>query len=522
MTVPLTREFVDQVSKTGDGRCLSAEGTAIRIYPHSPQPCGDAVLFLFRDGGGRQLGCVCPSRPEGPDGMESRAVTNLTDGSSFLAGPLSRENGALLRSVFAWTSPTRIGSGRSFGLGDRLGLAGPAHLRAIRGTGLFPVLAQQSIRELERTSRSPQEVMDCATFAAFQEGYTDGFAADGDHLKTTADIDRVLAVGFNFFTFDPGDHVDNDADRLDTAELSQRLDRIPWERLATTGKSFLERYADRPFRLADGSTVVGSRMEVRRAAVKYGRVLAQLRSMFEHLSRRASPGSYDVEISVDETEAVTTPFEHFLLMSELGRLGVRVDSLAPRFVGRFEKGVDFRGDLGEFASQFARHVAVRDTFGGYRLSLHSGSDKFSVYPVFARLGGDRIHVKTAGTSYLEALRALIRIDPALFREIFEFSRTRYTEARASYHVSADLSRMPATPPEDPEVCDEELRTNDDLRQVLHVAFGDVLTARGKDGTTRFKSRLLAALDSNEEIHYRCLEEHFARHLEPFAEVEREE
>lgn len=519
MTAPLTREFVENVSRAGDGRCLSAEGTAIRIYPDSPQSCGASVLFLFRNGGGRQLGCLGPSRSKGPDGLESRTVTDLADGARFLAGPLSSANAAFLRSTLPSTSPIRIGAGRSFGLGDRLGLAGPAHLRAIQGTGLFPVLAQQSIRELERTSRSPQEVMDCATFAAFQEGYAEGFAADGDHLKTTADIDRVLASGFTFFTFDPGDHVDNDADHLEPAELSRRLQGLPWDRLEITGDSFAAEYADRPFRLVDGSSLKGTRIEVLRAAVKYGRVLVQLRSMFEHLARHASPESYDVEISVDETEAVTTPFEHFLLMSELDRLGIRVDSLAPRFVGRFEKGVDYRGDLGEFESQFSRHVAVRDTFGGYRLSLHSGSDKFSIYPVFARLGGERIHVKTAGTSYLEALRALIRIDPTLFREIFQFSRTRYSDARASYHVSADLSRVPQAPPRDPEDCDEALRTNDDLRQVLHVAFGDVLTARDAEGAPRFKSHLLAALDSNEEMHYRCLEEHFARHFEPFERVE---
>ncbi len=513
MTVPLTRAFVERVAQTGDGFCLPPEGEAIRIYPSSPQPCGDSLLFLFRTGEGRQLGCVTPSRSKAPEGMERRTEVGLADGSLFLAGPLSHENAGFLRSAIPSTSAIRIGSGPSFGLGDRLGLAGPAHLRAIRGTGLFPVLAQQSIRELERTARSPEEVMDCASFAAFAEGYADGFAADGDHLKTTADIDRVLAAGFTFFTFDPGDHVDNDADHLEVTELSRRLNGLPWDRLETTRDSLLRKYADRPFRLADGSSLQGTRTDVQRATVKYGRVVAQLRSMFEHLSRHAAPDSYDVEISVDETEAVTTPFEHFLLISEFGRLGIRVDSLAPRFVGRFEKGVDFRGDLNEFGSQFARHVAVRDTFGGYRLSLHSGSDKFSIYPLFARLGGERIHVKTAGTSYLEALRALIQIDSTLFREIFEFSRGCYAEARASYHVSADLSRVPATPAEDPQACDEELRTNEDVRQVLHVAFGDVLTNRCPDGTTRFRKRLLAALESQEETHFRCLEEHFERHFE---------
>ena len=515
MSTPLTRDFIEQIPSTGEVDCIADKGSPIRIYPRSPLCCGGSILFVYRGLEGRRIASLSPARERAPQGLEAEASSTLADGSHFASGPLSHGNAEFLREAAPFTAPSRVGPRRSFGLGDRLGLAGPAHLRSIEGTGLFPVLAQQSIRELERTSRTPEEVLDCATFSVFQESHQQGFAADGDHLKTTGDIDRVLNAGYTFFTFDPGDLVDNDADHLDGPELGRRLDSLPWGGLERTAESFLQEYRERSFSLPGGFQVKGLPLAAERAAVKYGRVLVQLRSLFEHLARRRAAGSFQVEISVDETDAVTSPFEHFLLMSELRRLRIQVDSLAPRFVGRFEKGIDFRGDLGEFEAQFSEHVAVRDAFGGYRLSLHSGSDKFSVYPIFARLGGDQVHVKTAGTSYLEALRALIRIDAPLFRSIFAFSRDRYADARASYHVSADLSRVPEAAPDDPEVSDRLLSTNDDLRQVLHVAFGDVLTHRGPDGNDVFKSRLLAALDSGEATHFACLEEHFARHIAPF-------
>ena len=128
---------------------------------------------------------------------------------------------------------------------------------------------------------------------------------------------------------------------------------------------------------------------------------------------------------------------------ELARLGVHWVSLAPRYIGRFEKGVDYIGDLAAFEADFALHAAIARRFGPYKLSLHSGSDKFSVYPIAMAQTRGLVHLKTAGTSYLEALRTIAALDPALFREIYVFARGRYPTDRASYHVSADLAKAPA-------------------------------------------------------------------------------
>jgi hypothetical protein len=190
-------------------------------------------------------------------------------------------------------------------------------------------------------------------------------------------------------------------------------------------------------------------------------------------------------------------------------------SLAPRYIGHFEKGVDYIGDLARFEEDFAGHVAVARTLGPYKLSLHSGSDKFSIYPIAARLAGDLVHLKTAGTSYLEALRAIARVDPALFREILAYAIAHYETDRASYHVSARQERMPDLA----ALADADLEgvlDQFDARQALHVTFGSVLTARDELDRELFRKRLYAALDAHEEAHYATLETHIARHLTPFS------
>src|SRR5207249_7179380 len=122
-----------------------------------------------------------------------------------------------------------------------------------------------------------------------------------------------------------------------------------------------------------------------------------------------------------------------------------VVSLAPRFVGDFEKGIDYRGDLKHFEASLREHIAIARYCGPYKLSIHSGSDKFSIYPILGRVCGDLLHVKTAGTSYLEALRVVVRRDATLFGEIAGFCHGRFAADRASYHIStteADIARLP--------------------------------------------------------------------------------
>jgi len=216
---------------------------------------------------------------------------------------------------------------------------------------------------------------------------------------------------------------------------------------------------------------------------------------------------FDFEVSVDETDTPTSLQEHIYIATELQRLGVVWHSLAPRYVGRFEKGVDYIGDLDALDANLAGHAAIMRRFGPYKLSLHSGSDKFTVYPLAVKHAEGFVHLKTAGTSYLEALRVWAQVDPAAFREVLDFSRARYDSDRATYHVSADLARVP---PDDALTDDElpGLLDQFDARQVLHVTFGSVLD--------RYGDQLHAMIAANESTYHAALKRHFVRHITPFA------
>jgi hypothetical protein len=237
----------------------------------------------------------------------------------------------------------------------------------------------------------------------------------------------------------------------------------------------------------------------------YGRALAHALKIYRRLVEETKGFPVDFEISVDETAHPTTPATHYLIARELSRLGVRWTSLALRLTGRFEKGVDFIGNREELDRSLQQHAAVLKAFESYKISLHSGSDKFSVYPLLARHAGDRVHVKTAGTSYLEALRVLADKEPDLFRKIYQFSRQIYPQARATYHVSAQTDRAPRDVPEEalPLLLDHF-----DARQILHVAYGEVLDS--------FGSRLMTALTRHRQAYTCGLEGHFQRHLAPFS------
>lgn len=492
------------------------------VYPQSVTPHDKALFFAVRRSGTKRLGILTLDEvPRDFSGSFHRVLIEGTMTTLALC-PVNSENAASLRRTFDFLVPIPFGIQKSFGCGDRLGNATPGHIRAFRMvcSGGEPAkvrlnLAQQSMRENARTNRTPQAVLDDALWGVFQEGWREGFGADADHLKTTEDIDACVRAGYTFYTFDPGEHVDEEADRVGTGELQQRAVSLPWNDLETTLSDVISRLAARPFDLGFGKVDL-KREEILRAAVKYGRVVAHTVKMHRHLLEKMSGRPFDVEMSVDETNTVTSLAEHIYIATELKRLGVRWVSLAPRYPGRFEKGVDYQGTgeepiasaLGQFSQAFREHVAVAQSLGPYKLSLHSGSDKFSLYPVYAQVAGDLVHVKTAGTSYLEAVRAVARLNPALFRDLVCFALERYATDRASYHVSAEPTRVPDIG----QMADEALPLVLDefhARQVLHVTFGSVLReARLRDG-------LYSVIEADEEVYYRMLEAHFEKHLKPF-------
>ena len=407
-------------------------------------------------------------------------------------------------------NPSVLGLKRSFGFGDRLGLATPGHMDAIAGKPFSGIFAQQSIRELKRTNRQPADVMNAAINAVEQEGWTQPWGADADHLQTQDDVFRMAEAGYTFFTIDPSDYVNNKADTMSTNTLLQTYKGlIANKKLADP--NLLDRYMGESFEVTDNiKYIFDDQSTLFKTIVKYGYALNHTLLMYQWIREACKNRPFEVEMSVDETEMPTTPLEHLFIGLELKRMGVVVVSLAPRFVGDFEKGIDYKGDITEFEEQYRQHVDIAKYCGPYKLSIHSGSDKFSIYPIIGRLSGEYLHVKTAGTSYLEGLRVICITDKSLFREIVKFSRKKFDTEKQSYHVSAILNQVPE------RIEDRKLEhwylINEAGRQILHVTFGSVLFGGKTDKGNSFKEMIIDNLIKNDQLYRDVLHKHLGRHI----------
>jgi hypothetical protein len=413
--------------------------------------------------------------------------------------------------------PTTLGTQASFGFGDRLGLATPGHAAALRrsGSGILPIFAQQSIREMTRTNRTPQQVMEDAQTGLRAAGYTGIQGADADHLKTPVDVERTAQAGFVFFTIDPSGEVDANADDYNADQLAEKFKPLAGE------IGWLGEYEGKKIKLTSGTTIDFSSAVCRRAAVKYGRAIAMATKLAKHIEQTAKKLNqpFEIELSVDETPRPTILAEHFIIADQCVKSGMKLVSLAPRFIGEFEKGVDYKGDVSALEKSLSDHAAIAKQLGPYKLSLHSGSDKLSIYPSLARTTRGMFHVKTAGTSYLEALRTVVRVDPKLFREIITLSRSRYDTDRATYHVSATLqSAKPAEEISDARALEKAYLglwadvpkgkgLSDPGRQIVHCTFGSVLC------DAKLGPQVKQLVAENQSLYTQILDEHFGKHLE---------
>ncbi|MCS7240400.1 MAG: tagaturonate epimerase family protein [Candidatus Bipolaricaulota bacterium] len=387
---------------------------------------------------GEELQVLCGSART-PPGVKLCLVQRNTEKSLFvmppqpgfegfpvrggLLCPLTWRNAYALISLLPELQPKRIPREKpSFGFGDRLGLATPGHLLALQGASVFPVLAQQSMRENARTGRSFADVLADAIFGVFQAGWEKGFGADADHLKSVDEAQKAARLGYTIFTYDPSDFL-VPVGNLSKAEFAQKSQDLPLSKVK-------EEYVGRDFFVPGLGKLVFTKEELLLIALKYWHALEFTEEMYRALQREL-PRGFDFGLSVDETFEPTSEKEHLFLALELQRRGIQLTSLAPRFPGAMEKALDYRGDLVEFRQALRAHVAIARAFGSYRISLHSGSDKWSLYPVLAQETEGLWHMKTAGTSYLVALEVLVRFSPALFREILILASERFPFDRQS-------------------------------------------------------------------------------------------
>ena len=306
----------------------------LKLFPYSPAVHGDAEFGLIEGAAGPQLAVL--ALKDSPTLRQFEGERSELGGQTLLLGPCSPRNAAELRHQLPWLKPRVLGLHTSAGMGDPLGLATPGHVCAVRAAGnIAPIFAQQSICEMARTGRTPQQVMDDTTWGIFQEGWQRGMGADADHLKTTADIDACAAAGFTFFTIDPGEHVDNTAATATLAGLQQAAAQLPAEQQpAATG------LLNSDFKI-EGYHFYFDEPTLLKVVVKYGRAIAHVARLYQYLMTLLAPDRCELEVSFDETEQPTSPEEHIYIASELRRQGVRWVSLAPRYMQAVPEGRRF-------------------------------------------------------------------------------------------------------------------------------------------------------------------------------------
>jgi len=434
--------------------------------------------------------------------FEGEVITE--ENETYMLCPLTVGNSKVIRDLFEFARPvSHKGHAITIGLGDRLGLASVGHLRLLRDMDVFPVLAQQSIRELNLTGRTYEDVLAAVVWAVFREGYTKGYGADGDHLKTHEEVKYALDCGYTMITLDCSEHIRNDIVSAAQADVEAEYAKIP----ANVTSELEERYLNKSFPICDDITIEFSKEDLMRTVLIYLPAIAHAFSVYEELIKGKG---IDFEVSIDETLSTTTPQAHFFVANELIRQGVEVSSIAPRFVGEFQKGIDYRGCVDEFEKDFLIHAKIADKFG-YKLSVHSGSDKFSVFPIVGRLTGGRFHLKTAGTNWLEAVRVIAMRSPDFYRELHNFALENLEEARKYYHITCDLSKIAdldnVADIDLPSFLDEE-----NARQVIHITYGLILQNEDNDGIKRLRNEIYDLLDKHEDDYIDVLVKHIGKHI----------
>ena len=480
-------------------------GDRYKAYPSSVKSEDNNYFFLVKNHQKKYLAVV--GKPKEVKKFESNTPEEKKNNENELIIKicyLNHHNLKLLREIFPWLNPSFCGLRTSFGTGDRLGIATPAHIQAFKDKDVFPVLAQQSVREMARTERNWQKVLDDAIWGCFESGYIGPFGADADHVKDIKELKEAADCGFTMFTLDPSDYVRKDLSKLNKKEINNLYEHI-------SERKDLERlYLNKTYNFT-GQRLMFDDNSLPEIILTYSEAINHVVKCYEFL-KSYKKNNFDLEISVDETPTVTSPLAHLFIILELQRRGVDFQNLALHFLGDWQKGIEYIGDVEQFAREFSLHTAIAKNIGGYKLSLHTGSDKFSVYPIFTRETGGLCHIKTAGTSWLEEVKVVAMMEPEFYREIHRFALENFEKDRASYNLTTDLSRIP----EIDTISNDELINlfkQNDSRQLIHITYGSILRARDNEGKYIFKDRIYRVLFQYEEDHYRELSNHIRRHLE---------
>lgn len=474
---------------------MKGEAKNYGVYPESINEKDGSLFFLAKDETSKFLVVI----------GDAAAKFEGTEEDGAKVCPISVANYKALAEFFPFIKPVNHKDHPiTIGLGDRLGRASAGHLRLAKDYGFFPVIAQQSIRELTLTKRNFDLVLMDAGFAVFEEGFKSGFGADGDHLKTPDEVKLAMDAGYTMITLDCSAAIDNSIYELSAEERDAKYAALPQDERAALEAKYLNGIT-----LKDGTSVPIDEALFKQTILVYGEAIKFAADMYLNVIKPYGR-PVDYEVSIDETVYTTEPAAHFIVGSELIERGVDIVSVAPRFVGHFEKGIDYKGDLTEFRADFDIQEKICKHFG-YKISVHSGSDKFMAFPIVGELTGGRYHLKTSGTNWLECLRMVAANDKALFKKIYNFDKTVFADAQQFYVVGATLDKCP-----DIDTIAEadygQLLVADDTRQLMHITYGYVLNQENADGTLAFRPGIYSLLHSHEEDYYDMLYKHIERHV----------
>jgi len=484
---------------------LKVYSNKYEVYYDSVKPERDDYFFLVKDKQAKYLALVGkPEMVEKFEGSTSEEKKIEKEELLIKICYLNHHNLSLLRGIFPYLNPSFCGLRASFGTGDRLGIATPAHLQAFEGKEIFPILAQQSVREMSRTERNWQKVLDDAIWGCFETGYEGPFGADADHVKKIEDLKEAADCGYTMFTLDPSDFISKDIEELNEQKLNQIYNKIPnYQKLEKL-------YLNKNYKFGNQELIFDEN-SLKEIILTYSEALSHVVKCYEFL-KDYKKNKFDLEISVDETPTITSPLAHLFIVLELQRRGVDFQNIALHFLGDWQKGIEYIGDVKQFAREFFLHAILAKSVGGYKLSLHTGSDKFSVYPIFFQETDGMCHIKTAGTSWLEEVKVVAMKDPALYREIHQFALENFEKDSVTYNLTTDLSRIPDIG----TISDGELINlfkKNDSRQLIHITYGSILSAKDNKGKYIFKDKIYETLFQYEKDHYRELSNHIRKHLE---------
>ncbi|HBL77261.1 MAG: hypothetical protein A2W90_15645 [Bacteroidetes bacterium GWF2_42_66] len=290
----------------------------------------------------------------------------------------------------------------SFGVGDRFSHEGEAQLRALmkanaKGIEVTPVW-NKSNREHNIVHSEPVETRKEADAAVKALGWTGGYYVDADHINLT-NVDRFIAYS-NFFTLDVAAYIGNPSEVADVAAFVASCKKLG-AKVSIPG-------IEAPIIISDEI--------LNNVAGKYLAAIKEAGKIYRHIESVKGKNNFITEVSMDEVEAPQTPVDMFFILKMIADEKIPAQTIAPKFTGRFNKGVDYVGDVAQFAKEFEQDVLVIDyavkNFGlpeNLKLSVHSGSDKFTIYPVMAEIikkYDKGLHVKTAGTTWLEEVIGL--------------------------------------------------------------------------------------------------------------------